>query len=41
MSHLAYLLDTNILSNLISDPHGPVMRRMPTLLRWFSPLHQS
>ena len=28
MSPLVYLLDTNILSNLISDPHGPVMRRI-------------
>jgi tRNA(fMet)-specific endonuclease VapC len=28
MSPLVYLLDTNILSSLISDPHGPVMRRI-------------
>ena len=28
MSHFVYLLDTNILSNLISDPHGSVMRRI-------------
>jgi len=28
MSPFIYLLDTNILSNLISDPHGPVRRRI-------------